>query len=44
VWSLTASRKRKRHEVVVGVDGETLNIYNVCLTGQIAHLVACPNQ
>jgi hypothetical protein len=31
VWSLTASKKRKRHEVVVGVDGETINIYNVRL-------------
>ena len=23
------SRKRKRHEVVVGVDGEIVNLYNV---------------
>lgn len=30
VYSLTPSKKRKRHEVVVAVDGETVNIYNVC--------------
>jgi hypothetical protein len=29
VHSLNASRKRKRHEVAVGVDGEGVNIYNV---------------
>ncbi|GAB7357857.1 hypothetical protein MBLNU230_g0028t1 [Neophaeotheca triangularis] len=28
VYSLRGSRKRKRHEVAVGVDGETVNIYN----------------
>ncbi|KXT06703.1 hypothetical protein AC578_8530 [Pseudocercospora eumusae] len=27
--SLNGSRKRKRHEIVVGVDGESVNIYNV---------------
>jgi hypothetical protein len=31
VFSYRGLRKRKRHEVVVGVDGESLNIYNVCL-------------
>lgn len=31
VYSLKASKKRKRHEVAVGIDGETLNIYNVGL-------------
>lgn len=29
VHSINASRKRKRGEVVVGVDGESLNVYNV---------------
>lgn len=29
VHSLRGSKKRKRHEVAVGVDGETVNIYNV---------------
>jgi hypothetical protein len=31
VFSYRGLKKRKRHEVVVGVDGESLNIYNVCL-------------
>lgn len=30
VSSLSGSRKRKRHEIAVGVDGEGVNIYNVC--------------
>ena len=30
VYSLNGSRKRKRHEIAVGVDGESVNIYNVC--------------
>jgi hypothetical protein len=29
VFSLVESRKRKRYEVVVAVDGEGLSIYNV---------------
>lgn len=29
VHSLKASRKRKRHEVAVAVDGEGISIYNV---------------
>jgi hypothetical protein len=29
VHSFSGSRKRKRHEVVAGVDGESVNIYNV---------------
>lgn len=32
VYSFRGLKKRKRHEVVVGVDGESLNIYNVCLS------------
>lgn len=31
VFSYRGLKKRKRHEVVVGVDGESLNIYNVGL-------------
>ena len=31
VHSLADSKKRKRHEVVVAVDGEAVNIYNVCM-------------
>jgi len=29
VYGLRSSRKRKRHEVAVGIDGEGVNIYNV---------------
>lgn len=29
VQSLHGSRKRKRHEIVASVDGESVNIYNV---------------
>ncbi|WEW61141.1 hypothetical protein PRK78_006631 [Emydomyces testavorans] len=29
VYSLTASRKRKRYEVAAAIDGESVNIYNV---------------
>ncbi|KAK4505088.1 hypothetical protein PRZ48_003051 [Zasmidium cellare] len=29
VYSLSGSRKRKRREVAVGVDGESVNIYNI---------------
>lgn len=34
VHGLADSKKRKRYEVAVAVDGEAVNIYNVC------HLVA----
>lgn len=30
VHGIRGSRKRKRHEVAVGVDGEGVNVYNVC--------------
>ena len=34
VHSLQGSKKRKRHEVAVGVDGEAVNIYSViAMTG-----------
>ncbi|KAM3422652.1 hypothetical protein BST61_g140 [Cercospora zeina] len=29
VHSLNGSRKRKRHEIAVGIDGESVNIYNI---------------
>lgn len=32
VYSFRGLKKRKRHEVVVGIDGESLNIYNVWLS------------
>lgn len=28
--SISGSRKRKRTEIVVGSDGETVNVYDVC--------------
>ena len=31
VFGLVGSRKRKRHEIAVAVDGEAVNIYNVGL-------------
>ena len=31
VVEIKGSRKRKRHEVAVGVDGEGVNIYNVTI-------------
>lgn len=48
VTSFSGSRKRKRHEVVAGVDGESVNIYNVCIVGVketgIEHLLMmCPS-
>ena len=30
VHGIREGKKRKRHEVAVGVDGEGVNIYNVC--------------
>jgi hypothetical protein len=30
VFSLADAKKRKRYEVAVAVDGEAVNIYNVC--------------
>lgn len=32
VHSFSGSRKRKRQEVTTGVDGESVNIYNVWIT------------
>ncbi|EGP90408.1 uncharacterized protein MYCGRDRAFT_108182, partial [Zymoseptoria tritici IPO323] len=29
IHSISGSRKRKRHEVAVGIDGESLNIYSI---------------
>lgn len=29
VHGIRDSKKRKRHEVVIGVDGESVNLYNV---------------
>lgn len=34
-YSINASKKRKRTDVVVGVDGESLNVYDV--TKQFSH-------
>ena len=31
VYSLAATKKRKRYEVATAVDGEAVNIYNVCI-------------
>jgi hypothetical protein len=36
VSSYRGLKKRKRHEVIVGVDGESLNIYNVRLRESLA--------
>lgn len=36
VSSYRGLKKRKRHEVIVGVDGESLNIYNVRLRKSLA--------
>ena len=36
VFSHRGLKKRKRHEVIVGVDGESLNIYNVCAYRSLA--------
>ena len=38
VYSLSDSKKRKRYEVAVAVDGEAVNIYNVGLTGLLRPL------
>lgn len=32
VHSFSGSRKRKRHEIVASVDGESVNVYNVWAT------------
>ncbi|KAK6435426.1 hypothetical protein LTR95_008385 [Oleoguttula sp. CCFEE 5521] len=42
VYSYRASRKRKRHEVVVGVDGESVNIYNVQSQALVASYAVPP--
>ena len=31
VWGIRGLRKQKRHEVVVGVDGEAIIVYNVTI-------------
>nr|POF18633.1 uncharacterized protein CFP56_62141 [Quercus suber] len=36
VYGLRGSRKRKRHEVAVGIDGESVNIYNVQSQANVA--------
>ncbi|CAK3812427.1 Hypothetical predicted protein [Lecanosticta acicola] len=41
VHSLNGSRKRKRHEIALGIDGESVNIYNV-QTQDIASSYALP--
>jgi len=40
VYHLNGSRKRKRHEVAVGIDGEVVNIYNVILV-RLMHPSRC---
>lgn len=35
--SAPGTRKRKRHELAVGVDGEAVNIYNVRVTNTISN-------
>jgi len=49
VYGMRGSRKRKRHEVAVGIDGEGVNIYNVhhdirlcTFAGQMLNVVADP--
>lgn len=44
VYSFRGLKKRKRHEVVVGVDGESLNIYNVRVLGNSAHKIHAHNR
>ncbi|KAM0722707.1 hypothetical protein Q7P37_002148 [Cladosporium fusiforme] len=43
VYSFRGLKKRKRHEVVVGVDGESLNIYNVRSSATTAASILKPN-
>ncbi|OQN97385.1 hypothetical protein B0A48_16544 [Cryoendolithus antarcticus] len=42
VYSYRNSRKRKRHEVVVGVDGESVSIYNVSSQALVASYALPP--
>lgn len=42
VYSLRSSRKRKRHEVAVGIDGEGVNIYDVQNQDQITSYALPP--
>jgi hypothetical protein len=40
VFSLADAKKRKRYEVAVAVDGEAVNIYNVCISSLT--VLPCP--
>ncbi|KAK5113717.1 hypothetical protein LTR85_010734 [Meristemomyces frigidus] len=42
VYSLRSSRKRKRHEVAVGIDGEGVNIYDVQSQSQVTSYALPP--
>ncbi|KAI7088272.1 hypothetical protein KC356_g3454 [Hortaea werneckii] len=42
VFGIRESRKRKRHEVAVGVDGESVNIYNIQSQSQAASYALPP--
>ncbi|KAI7233017.1 hypothetical protein KC330_g5604 [Hortaea werneckii] len=42
VFGVRESRKRKRHEVAVGVDGESVNVYNIQSQSQIASYALPP--
>ncbi|RMY76501.1 hypothetical protein D0863_01909 [Hortaea werneckii] len=42
VFGIRESRKRKRHEVAVGVDGESVNVYNIQSQSQIASYALPP--
>lgn len=41
VNSLANAKKRKRYELAVAVDGEAVNIYNVCPVPQKNYLISC---
>ncbi|KAI7358620.1 hypothetical protein KC354_g9641 [Hortaea werneckii] len=42
VFGIRESRKRKRHEVAVGVDGESVNVYNIQSQSQVASYALPP--
>ncbi|RMZ25145.1 hypothetical protein D0859_10809 [Hortaea werneckii] len=42
VFGIRESRKRKRHEVAVGIDGESVNVYNIQSQSQIASYALPP--
>ncbi|TKA29257.1 hypothetical protein B0A50_03767 [Salinomyces thailandicus] len=44
VSGIRESKKRKRHEVAVGVDGEGVNIYNIQSQNQVASYALPPQQ